>query len=216
MENKYIDMSLKVFSEELASNKSMPGGGSAAAYSMSLANSLASMVANFTIGKKKYMQFDDETKEILHKVELLSPEILKLVDLDCEAFLELKDVYKMPQDTDEEKALKNELMDKGLKNCASVPYKLLELGEEVLKLHERLLEIGNKMLISDVGVGVILLKAALESAKINILINISGLKDKEYADKMWNRTVKTVENISKKCDEIQSKVILMILPQNSK
>lgn len=206
MSEKYIDMSMKDFSDKLASKESMPGGGSAAAYSLSLSNSLASMVANFTTGKKKYAQYEKDICQILKRTEELSGKILSMVDEDAKAFLPLAATYKLPEDTVEQKNKKREEMQKCLKNAAEVPMELLKTCSEVLNLHESLLEKGSRMLISDVGVGVSLLKSAAESAKLNILININSVEDCGYVDKMKNEMEILIEDISKRSEIIYKEV----------
>ena len=83
MEKKYLDFSL----EELGSKKSMPGGGSVAAYALNLANGLASMVANFTSGKKKYAAYQADIERILEECQVFHRESMDMVDRDAEAFL---------------------------------------------------------------------------------------------------------------------------------
>lgn len=204
---KYVDMSMTEFAEELASKKSMPGGGSVAAYALTLSNSLASMVANFTTGKKKYAKFEDDIQNILKKTEVISQRAIAMVDEDAEAFLPLAAVYKMPAESEDEKRSKNIEMQKCLKNAAIVPMNLLRLSLEVLDLHEELLIKGSKMLISDVGVGVQMLRASALSAKLNVLINIKDIKDCEFVEKMSSEMDKLVKEITEKCDKIYGGVL---------
>lgn len=204
---KYIDMSLREFSEELASKKTMPGGGSAAAYALSLSNSLASMVANFTTGKKKYEKYEDDIQKILCKTEKIAERILSMVDEDAEAFLPLAAAYKMPAENEEEKTKKEEEIQKRLKDAAIVPMKVLKSCAEVLDMHNELLEKGSKMLISDVGVGVQMLKSAALSAKLNILININSVNDCEFVEKMSSEMEMLIEDITSKCDKIYCEVV---------
>lgn len=204
---KYVDMSMTEFAEELASKKSMPGGGSVAAYALTLSNSLASMVANFTTGKKKYAKFEDDIQNILKKIEVISQRAIAMVDEDAEAFLPLAAVYKMPAESEDEKRSKNIKMQKCLKNAAIVPMNLLRLSLEVLDLHEELLIKGSKMLISDVGVGVQMLRASALSAKLNVLINIKDIKDCEFVEKMSSEMDKLVKEITEKCDKIYGGVL---------
>ena len=204
---KYVDMSMTEFAEELASKKSMPGGGSVAAYALTLSNSLASMVANFTTGKKKYAKFEDDIQNILKKIEGISQRAIAMVDEDAEAFLPLAAVYKMPAESEDEKRSKNIEMQKCLKNAAIVPMNLLRLSLEVLDLHEELLIKGSKMLISDVGVGVQMLRASALSAKLNVLINIKNIKDCEFVEKMSSEMDKLVKEITEKCDKIYGGVL---------
>ena len=204
---KYVDMSMTKFAEELASKKSMPGGGSVAAYALTLSNSLASMVANFTTGKKKYAEFEEDIQNILEKTRLISKKAIAMVDEDAEAFLPLAAVYKMPAESEEEKRSKDIEMQKCLKNAAIVPMNLLRLSLEVLDLHEELLIKGSKMLISDVGVGVQMLKASALSAKLNVLINIKDIKDCEFVDKMSSEMDRLIEEITERCDKIYGVVL---------
>lgn len=204
---KYVDMSMKKFSEELASKKSMPGGGSVAAYALTLSNSLASMVSNFTTGKKKYAEFEEDIQNILKKTEFISKKVIDMVDEDAEAFLPLAAAYKMPAESDDEKRIKYTEMQKCLKNAAMVPMNLLRLSLEILDLHEELLIKGSKMLISDVGVGVQMLKAAALSARLNVLINIKDINDCEYVEKISSEMEVLIEEISNRCDKIYRGVL---------
>lgn len=202
-----IDLSLREFSSDVASKKTMPGGGSVCAYALSLSNSLASMVANFTVGKKKYEKYEDDIKDVLDKVDKFSDYILAMVDEDCEAFLPLSRAYKLPENTDEEKTLKNKEIQRCLKIAAEVPYKLILACDDVLNLHRELAIKGSKMLISDVAVGVMMLKAAVNGAKINVLININYMDDREYAENIWKDTVSICERVSVDCEKIYEDVV---------
>ncbi|WP_101772428.1 cyclodeaminase/cyclohydrolase family protein [Peptostreptococcus faecalis] len=203
----YIDCSMSEFSNDLGAKKTMPGGGSAAAYVATLANSLASMVANFTVGKKKYAQFDDDIKEILEKAENLNDKVIDLVDEDIRQFLPLADAYKMPSTTENEKKEKELELQRCLKNAAKVPMDLLKICNEILYLHEELLEKGSKMLISDVGVGVQFLRASALSAKLNILINLNSINDEDFKNKYKVEMDSLVESVVNKCDFIYEEVL---------
>ena len=207
MNKKYIDMSMKDFADILASESSMPGGGSAAAYSLALSNSLASMVANLTTGKKKYAEYEDDIRRILDMTENLKGKILAMVDEDAEAFLPLAAAYRMPSETDEQKQEKKDQLQRCLKEAARVPIRLLGICSEVLDIHDELLEKGSKMLISDVGVGVETLRAAAQSARLNILININSIEDCEYVEKIKEETDNLIKDILKRCDRIYSEVL---------
>lgn len=204
---RYTEITLAEFSAEVAAKKSMPGGGSVAAYSASLASALASMVGNFTIGKKKYEKYDEDLKEILDKAKKYEEIALSLVDKDVQVFLPLADVYKMPENTDVEKLEKKKKMEFCLKNAASVPMETLELSSKIINLHLDLLEKGSKMLISDVGVGVAMIKATVMSAKINILVNVKFIEDREFVKDYISKMELLSNDIFEKCDLIYNSVI---------
>ncbi|MGP1486497.1 cyclodeaminase/cyclohydrolase family protein [Peptostreptococcus stomatis] len=206
MEKKYLDFSLEEFAQDLGSKKSMPGGGSVAAYALNLANGLASMVANFTSGKKKYAAYQADIEKILEKCQAFHRESMDMVDRDAEAFLPLAAVYKMPSDTDEEIEAKYAQMQICLTRAASVPLDLLRLSKKVLDLHEDLLEKGSIMLLSDVGVGVAMLRSAALSARINVMINIKDIDDQAYVTRTSEEVEDLVANIVKRSDYIYDEV----------
>ena len=98
------DMSLIGFIEQTASNEPVPGGGSVAALSGSIAAALAEMVANLTIGKKKYMDIEDEMKEDAIKLAALRTSLIDLIDKDAASFDEVMQAFKLPKETDQEKS----------------------------------------------------------------------------------------------------------------
>ena len=206
MEKKYLDFSLEEFAQDLGSKKSMPGGGSVAAYALNLANGLASMVANFTSGKKKYAAYQADIEKILEKCQAFHRESMDMVDRDAEAFLPLAAVYKMPSDTDEEMEAKYAQMQICLTRAASVPLDILRLSKKVLDLHEDLLEKGSIMLLSDVGVGVAMLRSAALSARINVMINIKDIDDQAYVTRTSEEVEDLVADIVKRSDYIYDEV----------
>ena len=206
MEKKYLDFSLEEFAQDLGSKKSMPGGGSVAAYALNLANGLASMVANFTSGKKKYAAYQADIEKILEKCQAFHRESMDMVDRDAEAFLPLAAVYNMPSDTDEEMEAKYAQMQICLTRAASVPLDLLRLSKKVLDLHEDLLEKGSIMLLSDVGVGVAMLRSAALSARINVMINIKDIDDQAYVTRTSEEVEDLVADIVKRSDYIYDEV----------
>lgn len=206
MGKKYVSESLEVFSSDLSAKKTMPGGGSAAAYAATIGGDLASMVANFTLGKKKYKQYEKDVERILEVCKDIQKRVISLVDEDIEAFMPLSKAYKLPQDTEEESKIKNEEIQKNLLNTAKVPMKLLRICREIVLLHRELLDKGSVMLISDVGVGVELVRAAALSAKLNIMINIKYIEDREVVEGYKKEMDELIDEVVPECDRIFEKV----------
>ena len=125
----YINNSMKEFAGDLGAKKSMPGGGSAAAYAATMANSLAMMVANFTLGKKKYADYEEDIVRMLDRAQKMSEDVMSLVDKDIEAFLPLSNCYKMQANTEEEKKAKALEMEKCLRGAAMVPMEILDISK---------------------------------------------------------------------------------------
>ena len=170
------------FLDELASGKSTPGGGGAAAYTGALAAALTSMVANLTLGKKKYEEVEDDIKDILMETELARYELLKLVDKDAEAFTSLMNSFQLPKTNEEEKLKRTEMIQETLKTAAAVPLEIARQCEEIIKLASEIVSIGNKNAITDATISGILARAALRSALFNVKINLISIKDPGFVD----------------------------------
>lgn len=206
------ELSCKDFSYELSSKKPVPGGGGAAALAGSLGLALNMMVANFTKGKKKFIQYEKQHEEILKRGEELRVELLNLVEKDAINFEPLSKAYSMSSTTDEEKKLKENEMQKCLKIACMAPLETMDLVYEGIKLHDELTEIASLNIISDIGVGVQLLKAALNSAYLNVLININSINDDVYVNDIKKKVSILLDDGNEKADEIYSKVLKIMLP----
>lgn len=201
-----IEKSCKDFVEVLSSKEPVPGGGGAAALVGSIGMALGNMVGNLTVGKKKYKDVEEEVYSIMEKATELQKSLLSMVDGDAEVFQEVAKVYKMPKDTDEEKKAREMAMEKALKLACSVPMDIMRVALEAIKLQARLGEIGSIMALSDVGVGVLCLKAALISGKLNVIINLNGIRDEEFVKKMSKEMDELVSQGVKIADKTYAKV----------
>jgi methenyltetrahydrofolate cyclohydrolase len=192
------NMTVKAFVEELASNSPAPGGGSAAALSASLGSALGSMVFNLTIGKKAYNEYDEEKKRLvikaLEETNSSKDQFLNMMEQDAEEFLELMAAFKLPKVTDEEKAYRDEKITKGYIKALEVPLKVAEKAFKIYDYIEIAAKYGNKNAVSDAGVAALLIQTAIESAVLNVKINLSSLKDEEYKAQVSNKCKTYVEN----------------------
>ncbi|MCX5642828.1 MAG: cyclodeaminase/cyclohydrolase family protein [Candidatus Omnitrophica bacterium] len=166
----YLQNPLTTYLERLASKDPVPGGGSAGALSLSLSAALLSMVANFTIGKKRYLEFEAEAKEILKRTEAIRQEAAQLAEEDSVAYLQ----YRRAAEMDKEAPGRQEALIAATGAGNKILLRTAELSRQVLNLAKPLLEKGNPYLLSDVACAVSLARSAFEMAEINILINLSG------------------------------------------
>lgn len=204
---KLADKTCMDFTEVLASKEPVPGGGGAAALVGAIGTALGSMVCNLTIGKKKYAQYEEEIKGILSEAGEIQRELLKMIDDDAENFLPLSKAYGMKKDTEEERKLKEETLEKALKQACEVPVSIVKKAYEAIKLHENLVNKCSKLAISDVGVGVQCLRAAIISAQLNVIININSIKDQNYVSKVKEETEKLVKEGIEIADEVYEEVL---------
>jgi len=175
----YIDEPLKKYLDEAASGASTPGGGSVAALAGALGAALTSMVCNFTVGKKKYKDVEAEVAQILAEADNLRGKLLDLMVEDTQVYGQVSAAYGMPRETPEEKEARTEAIQKALKAAMGAPLEAAICCHRIMKLNEPLVEKGNKNLISDVGVAILLAESAMRSAIMNVEINLSYIKDED-------------------------------------
>jgi formiminotetrahydrofolate cyclodeaminase len=183
----YLDLPLRHFMDKLASKSPEPGGGSVAALIGALGAALVSMVANLTVGKEKYKDVQPQIEQLLRESEKLRSEMQDLIQKDTEAYGALSGVYKMPKNTDEEKAARTVKMQEALKAACKVPFEIGLKSLEVAKLAQRSADIGNVGAVSDAGVAVLLAQACAQSAALNVKINVNSIKDEAYNKETWTR-----------------------------
>lgn len=175
------------FLDQLASSAPTPGGGSVAALCGALSAALSSMVANLTLGREKYKDVEPAIREALEQSEGLRAEFTQLIADDIAAYSTLSAAYRLPKATPDEQAERSAQIQGALQGAAEAPLRIAEQARQALDLCRTLAEIGNTNVISDVGVAAITAHAALESAELNVLINLRVLKDQALADTLLQR-----------------------------
>lgn len=199
----YINKPLENFLEDTASGTPTPGGGSVAALVGSLGAALLCMVANFTVGKPKYKIVEKDVKEILKKAEELKNNLSALIQEDVEAYGKFAQASKMPKETPQMKKKRAQALQKALKEAAEVPWRTAEASFQVIELGQKLLPKGNPNLVTDIAVGVLLAEAALQSAVVNVEINLSFIKDEEYK----KEKSKSLSRISSRAFQMKNEVV---------
>ena len=173
---RLTDKTCEEFAASLAAKEPVPGGGGSAALVGALGVALCSMVGNYTSGKKRYAAVEDDVQRILADAEGVRRRLLELVQEDADAFEPLSKAYAIPRDDPH----RGEVLEECTKGACAAP---LEMMREVCKAIELLEEIGVKgspLLLSDVGCGAMLCKAALESAALNVFVNTRILHDLKF------------------------------------
>jgi formiminotetrahydrofolate cyclodeaminase len=187
--------------DDLASSAPTPGGGGASAVGGALAAALGEMVANLTTGKKRYADVQDRIDEIIDELGALRTRLLELVAADAAAFEPLSRAYGLPRESEEERALRDEIMEAALRAASVPPYKIMETLVEVIDRLEELARIGTRIAVSDAGVGAAFAGAALKGASLNVFINAKSMKDRAYADELCARTQELLDAGCKKADD---------------
>ena len=178
---KLAEMQVTEFVNLMASDAPAPGGGSAAALEGAIGAALTAMVCALTVGKKKYADVQELAVESQKKAEDLKARFVDVMDRDTEAFNAVSAVFAMPKDTDEQKAARKAAMQEALKGCTKTPFEMMQLACETLELTRSLVGRLNASAASDLGCSALSLRAAIQGAWLNVLINISGIADEAFA-----------------------------------
>lgn len=201
-----LNMNLKKFANESASESPAPGGGSIAAYMGALGISLGTMVANLSSHKKGW---DERWKEFSNYAEdgqKIKDELLKLVDEDTKAFNRIMDAFSLPKNSDEEKATRKQAIQNATKNAIEVPFRVMELSLKSFDIIKAMAETGNPNSISDAGVGALCARSAVYGAWLNVKINAVSYSDKKYTA----RKLKKGKEILDKAKEMERKVLAIV------
>ncbi|MGN0373201.1 MAG: cyclodeaminase/cyclohydrolase family protein [Enterocloster sp.] len=198
---------IKEFLQTLSSKAPVPGGGGASALAGAQGNALGQMVANLTVGKKKYAQYEEEMKALLARMEELQSQFVGLADRDEEVFAPLARCYSLPSATEEEKAYKEKVMEERLLDASCVPLEIMEKSVEMLDILDVLAEKGSRLAVSDVGVGVQFIRTALLGAVMNVYINTKSMKNREKAEEINGRAEQLTADGTARADAIYEKVL---------
>ncbi|MEI7768596.1 MAG: cyclodeaminase/cyclohydrolase family protein [Chloroflexales bacterium] len=174
------EQSIDAFLGALASSAPTPGGGSAAGISGAMAASLVSMVCSLTVGKKQFAEIEGEVRGIQDRAEGLRRELQALAQEDIEVFGRLSAAYKLPRTTDADAATRQAAIQKVTRLAAEVPLRTAQAAAALMPLCTSLASRCSRLIVSDIGVAALLARATVDSAVLNVEINLSGLEDRGF------------------------------------
>lgn len=177
MIDRMMERSFPDFVHVLAAKEPVPGGGGAAALVGALGVALCSMVGNYTTGKKAYAAVEDDVQRMMAQAESVRNRLLDLIREDAEAFLPLSRAYAIPKDDPS----RTQTLEEATKRACAAPLEMMRQVCEAIDLLVEMGEKGSRMLLSDVGCGLYLCRAALEAASLNVYVNTKALEDRAFA-----------------------------------
>ena len=167
---------VETFLAQLAARVPAPGGGATAALHAAQAAALVAMVARYS-DSAKYADHAGEVATITATADRLRENALGLAEEDAAAFTAVTEAYRLPKGTADEAATRSEAIARALVAAANVPAIVVRVADQVLGLAEQLLPIGNRNVISDVAAAAEAARAAATTARVNVEINLGGIKD---------------------------------------
>ncbi|MBS1715548.1 MAG: glutamate formimidoyltransferase [Armatimonadetes bacterium] len=179
---RLVDMSVRRFVEETASESAAPGGGSISATMGAMGAALATMVANLSSHKRGWDDRWEEFSDAADAGKACHDTLLRLVDDDTDAFNALMEAFGLPKRTDDEKALRSAAVQSATKGAVEIPLAVMRTSLEAMAVVKAMAETGNPNSVSDAGVGALAATAAVRGAALNVKINCASIKDKGFVE----------------------------------
>jgi len=188
------DQTLEAFLGDLAARVPAPGGGATAALHAAQAAALLAMVARYSDGAK----YDAGLMtSVVARADQLRDEALTLAEDDAAAFGAVADAYRLPKDTDEQKAARSAAIAEAVAGAARPPALVVGLARQLTGLAEELLPAGNRNVITDVAAAAEAARAAAVTARVNLEVNLRGIKDPALAAELTATAAVTDEVIER-------------------
>jgi glutamate formiminotransferase/formiminotetrahydrofolate cyclodeaminase len=203
---RLIAKDLRAFADETASESPAPGGGSISAYVGALGASLATMVANLSSHKRGWDAQWEKFSTAAEEGQRLKDALLRAVDEDTDAFNAIMSAFGLPNTTPEEKTARKAAIQAATRLAIEIPAKVMHLSLSAFALIRQMVETGNPNSVTDAGVGALCVRAAVHGAFLNVKINVTGLDDKEYAQKI----VAEATSMALKADVEEQEIIALV------
>ncbi len=180
--DRLVNMDLKAFANETASESPAPGGGSISAYAGVMGVSLAAMVANLSAAKRGWEEQTSYFSDVAVRAQKLKDALLYKVDEDTRAFDAIMNAFALPKNTDAEKKARTQAIQEATKIAIEVPLQTMQLAFAGFEIVEAMIEKGNPNSITDAAVGALCVRTAVYGAGLNVKVNLSGFKDQTFVE----------------------------------
>ncbi len=170
-------LQLRDLIQRLATRDPVPGGGSAAAIAGAMGSALVSMVCALTRGRTETDAVATELDAVALAAAATQSDLLNLATLDASAYQGVVTARRLPRETHEERRFRSMQVEHATRQATEVPLRTARAAQAVLDLAERLVPIGSRHAISDVGVAAHLAAAAVRGGVLNVRINLPFLPD---------------------------------------
>ena len=198
-----LQMNLRAFANETASESMAPGGGSISAYVGALGISLAGMVANLSSHRRVWDERWDEFGEWADKSQQLKDRLLQLVDEDTNSFNAIIEAMRLPKNSEEEKARRSKAIQDATRYAIEIPFQVVKTAHASFEVIRHMIDHGNPNSITDAAVGALCARTAVHGALMNVKINCGSLNDKDFTQRMISEATAMAEEADKWETEIQ-------------
>ena len=202
MEERLTELSCEEFTERLAARESVPGGGGAAALVGALGIALCSMAGAFTAGKPRFAAVEDRVLRLMDEAEDVRFRLLELVHEDAEGFSPLSEAYALPKDD----PTRADAIERATEDACMAPLAMVGECCRAVTLLEEMGACCSRLLISDVACGALLVRAALETASVNVYVNTSALTDRTVANRIESTCSELIDEYVPRAERLASEM----------
>lgn len=156
---------------------------------------MLAMVGNLTRGRPKFADVEAQVVEIVAEADRRRRRLLELADADAEAYGSVRDAYRLPRTTNEEKETRAAAIEASMHQATDVPVDTAIESHAVLELALRMAQTGNPTVLPDVAVATHVVVAAVRSAATQAEYNLVTINDRPFADRMQERIDKAVGSL---------------------
>ena len=204
--NLLSNLPVKDFLSITAGNDPVPGGGSVSALCGSLSAALGQMVANLTVGKKKYADVEENMKALSAVFNSYLDEFTQAIDKDSEAYNAVFSAFQLPKETEDEKAMRSQKIQEATKIAAEIPLQVAQKACKIMDYLRIAAETGNQNAVTDACVAMMCARTAVLGALLNVRINLSSIKDEEYVKELKQEA----DNLEKQAIEKETHLLKWI------
>ncbi|MFA6702510.1 MAG: cyclodeaminase/cyclohydrolase family protein [Dysgonamonadaceae bacterium] len=194
---KLQDLTINEFLEKTAGNEPVPGGGSISALNGAIASALTEMLANLTIGKKKYQEVEESMKKTALEMAVNRSRFMNDVDRDADSYNQVIEAFKLPKDTDEQKAKRGDKIQDATKMAALVPMEVAQRAFSIMDSIAKTVYNGNRNAVTDGCIAMMACRNAVLGALLNVRINLSAINDGAF-----------VKELSDKCKILENEAVI--------
>ncbi|HUW84628.1 MAG TPA: cyclodeaminase/cyclohydrolase family protein [Phycisphaerae bacterium] len=199
---RYLDLPLRRFLEDTAAAQPTPGGGSVAALTAALASATGRMAANYTVGRKRFADVQQEVSALQQRLATAGQMLEQLVAEDMIAYRQLQAVWRRDDATPASQVDRSA----ALVGAIAVPFEVVAVAGALLADLDRLKDVANPDLLSDVGVAAELAVAAARSAALNVRINLNQLDNAAEADSLRTQLSHQLEHVEDRYRSVSTHV----------
>lgn len=205
-EKKLVDMTIKGFTIETASESAAPGGGSVSACMGAFGVALGTMVANLSAHKKGWDDRWEEFSDWAEKGKGYYDRLLKLIDEDTQAFNEIMNAFGLPKNTDAEKQIRKAAIQSATKIAMEIPFQVMQTSYQSMEVMLAMVQSGNPNSVTDAGVGALAARSAVLGAGLNVKINAKDLEDKTFVAEI----IAKAEELEQKAQQLEKEILEIV------